>query len=101
MRKRRLTELQIIGMIKEQTAGLRRTGVLRQQSLSPATPCKLKSKYGGIGLSDAKRLKQCEDEDDYVARILLRDSRGESRMIVGVDEQTEHNNPTNPELARI
>ena len=63
MRKSRFTEAQIIGMIKEQEAGLPTAELCRKHGLSPATFYKLKAKYGGMDLSDAKRLKQLEDEN--------------------------------------
>ena len=56
MRKSRFTEAQIIGMIKEQEAGLPTAELCRKHGLSPATFYKLKAKYGGMELSDAKRL---------------------------------------------
>ena len=70
MRKSRFTEAQIIGMIKEQEAGLPTSELCRQHGLSPATFCKLKAKYGGMDLSDAKRLKQLEDENAKLKRLL-------------------------------
>ena len=70
MRKSRFTEEQIIGMIKEQEAGLPTAEVCRKHGLSPATFYKLKAKYGGMDLSDAKRLKQLEDENAKLKRLL-------------------------------
>ena len=58
MRKSRFTEAQIIGTIKEQEAGLPTAELCRKHSLCPATFYKLKAKYGGMDLSDTKRLKQ-------------------------------------------
>ena len=69
MRKSRFTEAQIIGMIKEQEAGLP-TQLCRKHGLSPATFYKLKAKYGGMDLSDAKRLKQLEDENAKLKRLV-------------------------------
>ena len=70
MRKSRFTEAQIIGLIKEQEAGLPTAELCRKHGLSPATFYKLKAKYGGIDLSDAKRLKQLEDENATLKRLV-------------------------------
>ncbi len=70
MRKSRFTEAQIIGMIKEQEAGLPTAELCRKHGLSPATFYKLKAKYGGMDLSDAKRLKQFEDENANLKRLV-------------------------------
>ena len=70
MRKSRFTEAQIIGMIKEQEAGLPTAELCRKHGLSLATFYKLKAKYGGMDLSDAKRLKQLEDENAELKRLV-------------------------------
>lgn len=70
MRKSRFTEGQIIGMIKEQEAGLPTAELCRKHGLSPATFYKMKAKYGGMDLSDAKRLKQLEDENSKLKRLV-------------------------------
>ena len=70
MRKSRFTAAQIIGMIKEQEAGLPTSELCRKHGLSPATFYKLKAKYGGMDLSDARRLKQLEDENAKLKRLL-------------------------------
>ena len=70
MRKSLFTEAQIIGMLKEQEAGIATAEVCRRHGLSPATFYKLKAKYGGLELSDAKRLKQLEDENAKLKRLL-------------------------------
>ncbi|CAM4200177.1 IS3 family ISPfe1 transposase ORF A [Palleronia rufa] len=70
MRKSRFTEAQIIGMIKEQEAGLPTAELCRKHGLSPATFYKLKAKYGGMDLSDAKRLKQLEEENAKLKRLV-------------------------------
>ena len=61
MRKSRFTETQIIGMIKEQEAGLTVAEVCRKHGISPASFYKLKARYGGMDVSDACRLEQLEE----------------------------------------
>ena len=70
MRKSRFTEAQIIGMIKKQEAGMPTAEVCRKHGLSPATFYKLKARYGGMELSDARRLKQLEEENARLKRLL-------------------------------
>ena len=70
MRKIRFTEVPSIGMLKEQEAGLPTVELCRKHGLSPATFYKLKAKYGGMDLSDAKRLKQLEDENAKLKRLV-------------------------------
>ena len=70
MRKSRFTDAQIIGMIKEQEAGLPTADLCRKHGLSPATFYKLKAKYGGMDLSDANRLKQLEAENAKLKRLV-------------------------------
>lgn len=57
-------------MIKEQEAGLPTADLCRKHGLSPATFCKSKPKYGGMDLSDTKRLKQLEDEHAKLKRLV-------------------------------
>ena len=70
MRKSRFTEVEIIGMIKEQEAGLPATELCRKHGISPASFYKLKAKYGGMEVSDARRLKQLEDENAKLKRLV-------------------------------
>jgi len=70
MRKSRFTEAQIIGMIKEQEAGMPTAKVCRRHGLSPSTFYKLKAKYGGMEVSEAARLKALEDENTKLKRLL-------------------------------
>ena len=57
-------------MIKDQEAGLPASELCRKHGLSFATFYKLKTRYGGMDLSDAKRLKQLEDENAKLKRLL-------------------------------
>jgi len=70
MRKSHFTETQIIGMIKEQEAGLTAAEVCRKHGISPASFYKLKTKYGGMDVSDARRLKQLEEENAKLKRLV-------------------------------
>ena len=70
MRKSRFTEAQIIEMVREQEAGMATAEVCRKHGLSPATFCKLKAKYGGMDVSDVRRLKALEDENAKLKRLL-------------------------------
>ena len=70
MRKSRFTEAQIIGMIKEQEAGMPTAEMCCSHGLSPATFYKLKAKYGGKEVSVAARLKALEDENAKLKRRL-------------------------------
>lgn len=57
MRPSRFTEEQIIGILKEQEAGAATADVCRKHGISSATFYKSKAKYGGMDVSDARRLK--------------------------------------------
>jgi len=70
MRQSRFTEAQIIGMIKEQKAGMPTVEVCRRHGLSPTTFYKFKAKFGGMNVSEAARLKALEDENAKLKRLL-------------------------------
>ena len=70
MRKSRFTEVQIIGMIKEQEAGMATAEVCRRHGLGPATFYNLKARYGGMDVSDAQRLRALDDENGKLERLL-------------------------------
>lgn len=70
MRKSRFSEERIISMIKEQEAGLPTAEVCRKHGLSTATFYKFKAKYGGMDVSDARKLKSLEAENAKLKRLL-------------------------------
>jgi putative transposase len=70
MKRSRFTEEQIIGILREQEAGAATADVCRRHGVSSATFYKWKSKYGGLEVSEAKRLKALEDENGRLKRML-------------------------------
>lgn len=64
------TDEQIIMMIKEQESGLPTKEVCRKHGISEASFYKYKSKYGGMELSDAKKLKALEDENNRLKKMV-------------------------------
>ncbi len=69
MRKRH-TEEQIIAILKEQESGLPTGEVCRKNGISTATLYKWKGKFGGMEVSDARRLRQLEGENTRLKRIV-------------------------------
>lgn len=70
MRKSRFSDEQIIAILREQEAGRPTAEVCRKHGISDATFYKWKSKYGGMDVSDAKRLKALEDENRRLKKLL-------------------------------
>ena len=70
MKCSRFTEEQIIGILKEQEAGAKTADVCRKHGISDATFYKYKAKYGGLDVSDARKLKALEDENARLKKLL-------------------------------
>jgi putative transposase len=70
MRASRFTDEQIIGILREQDAGAKTADVCRRYGISSATFYKWKAKYGGLDVSDAKRLKALEAENTRLKKLL-------------------------------
>ena len=68
--KKRFTEEQIIRVLKEAEAGAKTTELCRAHGISEATFYNWKAKFGGMDVSDAKRLKQLEAENAKLKRLL-------------------------------
>lgn len=70
MKRSRFSDEQIIGIVKEQEAGMATAEVCRRHGISSATFYKWKAKYGGLEVSEAKRLRSLEDENAKLKRLL-------------------------------
>lgn len=70
MKGSRFSEEQIIGILREQEAGSTTADVCRKHGISEATFYKWKAKFGGLEVSDAKRLKSLEDENGKLKKLL-------------------------------
>lgn len=68
--KGRFSEEQIIGLLKQQEAGVTVAQLCRDNNVSQATFYKWKAKFGGMNVSEAKRLKQLEDENAKLKRLV-------------------------------
>jgi putative transposase len=70
MRRSRFTEEQIVGIIQEYAAGAKATELCRRHGMSDATFYKWKAKYGDMQISEVKRLKELEDENGKLKKLL-------------------------------
>ena len=70
MKKNRFTEEQIIGLLREQEAGMETAEVCCKHGITRSTFFKWKAKFGGMDISDARRLKALEDENVKLKLLL-------------------------------
>jgi putative transposase len=70
MKRSRFTEEQIIGILREQEVGVAVTELCRKHGVSSPTFYKWKAKFGGMDVSEARKLKALEDENAKLKRML-------------------------------
>ena len=70
MKRTKFTEEQIIGLLKEAEAGAKTGDLARRHGVSEATIYNWKAKYGGLEVSEAKRLRALEDENAKLKKLL-------------------------------
>jgi putative transposase len=70
MKRSKFTDEQIIGAIKQHEAGSKAQDICRKLGISEQTFYKWKSKFGGMDVSDAKRLRALEEENSKLKRLL-------------------------------
>lgn len=70
MKRKRFSEEQIIGVLKEAEAGMKTSDLARRHGVSEATIYNWKAKYGGLEVSEAKRLRELAEENAKLKRLL-------------------------------
>ncbi len=80
MKRSRFSEEQIICILKEQEAGATTADVCRRHGVSSATFYKWKAKYGGLDVSEARRLKALEDENARLKKLLAESMLNEAAL---------------------
>lgn len=86
MKRKRFTEEQIIAVLKEGEAGVPVMEICRKHGISDATFYKWRAKFGGLDVSDAKRLRQLEDENRRL-KHLVADLTLDNQMLKAVNSK--------------
>jgi len=68
--KSRFTEEQIVGLLKQHEAGVPTSQLCRESNVSTATFYKWKAKFGGLQVNEARRLRQLEEENSKLKRLV-------------------------------
>jgi putative transposase len=68
--RKRFSEEQIIGILKQQERGIKVSDIIRQNNISEQTFYRWKSKYGGMEVAEARKLKQLEDENRRLKQLV-------------------------------
>lgn len=80
MKRSKFTEEQIISILREQEAGAKTAELCRKHGMSEATFYAWKAKFGGMDVSDAKRLKVLEEENARLKRLLAEAMLGQAAL---------------------
>jgi putative transposase len=80
MKRIRFTEEQIIAVLREHDAGTRTADLARKHGISEATLYNWKAKYGGMDVSDAKRLRSLEEENRKLKKLLAESMLDQSAL---------------------
>jgi putative transposase len=83
MRTSRFTDEQIVGIVREYEAGAKLAELCRRHAVSPTTLYKWRAQYGGMAVSDAKRLKALEAENRRLKQLLA-DTMLDSQALKGL-----------------
>lgn len=84
--KRRFTDEQIIGVLKEHESGEPVAEICRRHGIGQSTLYKWKAKYGGMEVNDARKLKALEDENTRLKRLLA-DSLLDNQMLRDINSK--------------